>query len=180
MRFKSPCVLCVLLFATFIIFFKMPVQIAKADTSTPVCLADGGDISDRSVWHPTIAESSKIASGYQLPSVVGLWQNIKANELSVADPETKRSLAKLQKTNSDSFALIANEANLMGGDILTIMFNHHSDDLYWVWMYHTSPDAWVVRALEKEKCSPERLKWLRNRYQVILPPQTFSANQPRD
>jgi len=180
MRSKSPCVLCVLLFAALIIFFKMPVQIAKADTSTPVCLADGGDISDRSVWHPTIAESSKIASGYQLPSVVGLWQNIKANELSVADPETKRSLAKLQKTNSDSFALIANEANLMGGDILTIMFNHHSDDLYWVWMYHTSPDAWVVRALEKEKCSPERLKWLRNRYQVILPPQTFSANQPRD
>lgn len=158
---------CLLLQSALVLVGTVP---AVACAAEPIpCIAQGANLRDMTVVHPTAAQRRRIAAGYRLPSVVGFKHALQAAIHGAADPETTAAIAPIQRARlSDSFTLLANEGNLMGGETLTIMFNHHLDAVYWVWMYHLSGGSWVIRAFRAEQCSKQQLHWIVNRYAEFI------------
>ncbi len=159
--------LCLLMESILLLIGNAPL-VARAPLSVP-CIAEGANLRDTTIVHPTNAQRGRIAAGYKLPSVVGFRQALQAARRDAADPETRASLAPIDRARlSDRFTLLANGRDLLGGDTLAIMFNHHPDAVYWVWMYHLAGGLWVIRSFHAEGCSKQQLRWIVNRYSEFI------------
>ncbi len=156
------------------LFLAMHPFVSLADTkqTLPLCVPQGADLQDRTVFEPSRAQRQELAKTYNAPSVTGLNTAIAAYLLNVADRETQKSLSSIAPASlSDRFTILSIERNMFGGAVLYIFFNHHRSAIYWVWMYRLAGGVWVVRSFHRTQCSPEQHHWLFHRYSKVLPPE---------